>query len=432
MKWAAFLGAGSVGVYAEYGSVIFMIALVLAALWNGRPRRWATALAGGLVLLTLVPWIPQVIRGQDQVGVTKFDPMFATPSINGLRDLVVTLALGEHGGTGSTVGRWLEFAVMLGFGIAGLLVLRRSWDRQVPRARRTIQLLTATALLTLTGYALAAVVGIDVFTQRYLTILVPLVAGLGGAVLASIDRPRVLAVAALLLAGLGFAGVARRFGGQFQPDLAPRPAGRQRHAPALCADQHTARALLPSVVQARVRSALQHRPGTRSDMLATLFGHRRRPRARRHPSSGNGNANRDRTISPHPGTLTRSRRRTLAQLRSSPPIWRTEVDRVPRRPGLVSSSVVVVGLVVYACVSSLTTERRGHRSLVSRPSFSRPEPISLTAQRKRSRLNATCSEAARVADKWTLRRAEERHHRFNRTVSAPGTRVDQAEDAAAA
>ncbi len=220
-KWVTFFIAGSIAVYTEYGSAIFIAALVLASLWIGSPRRWATAIAGGLVLLTLVGWIPQIIRGQHQVGVTKFDPMSATPSLSGLRDVFATLALGENGGTGNPMGRWLVFAVLLGVCAGGYFILRRGWGDRDPRATRTIVLLAATALLTLVGYALAAVVGIDVFSQRYLTILVPLGAALGAAAVASVQNRWILPAATVCLVGLGLGNFARRLGGQWEPSLAP-------------------------------------------------------------------------------------------------------------------------------------------------------------------------------------------------------------------
>ncbi len=220
-KWAAFFVAGTVAVYTEYRSAIVIGAMVLAALWIGRPKRRLLVMTGSLSVLTLLAWVPQIIRGQDQVGVTKFDPHAATPSLTGLRDLFVTLPLGEHGGTSSSPGRWALFVVMIALcAIAGVL-LHRSWGTLTPRARDTIRLLTATAVLTLVGYALAALVGIDIFTQRYLTILVPFAAGLGAAAITSIPRRWVLPVAVGLLVALGLGNFARRLGGQWAPDLAP-------------------------------------------------------------------------------------------------------------------------------------------------------------------------------------------------------------------
>jgi len=41
--------------------------------------------------------VPEIVRGQNQVGLTKLGPQVATPSVTALRDMVATLALGEHG-----------------------------------------------------------------------------------------------------------------------------------------------------------------------------------------------------------------------------------------------------------------------------------------------------------------------------------------------
>lgn len=220
-RWAMFIAAGAVAVWTEYGSAIFIVALVLTALWLGRPRRQATMLAGAVILMTLVPWIPQIIHGQNQVGITKFNPQSATPSLIALRDLFVTLAFGENGGTTRPTGRWLLFAGMLLAVCAGAVVLRRGWEQREPRARLTIQLLAGTAVLTIVGYALVALVGIDVFTERYLTILVPLGAALGAAAPLALDKRTVTIAAAVLLIGLGLIEAARRYRGEWEPNLAP-------------------------------------------------------------------------------------------------------------------------------------------------------------------------------------------------------------------
>ena len=81
-------------------------------------------------------------------------------------------------------------------------------------------MLLATLLLTPIGYALVAIVGIDVFTQRYITILVPVAAALG-AIAVSLLGGRALALAAVVLVILGAGNFARRLGGQWQPDLTP-------------------------------------------------------------------------------------------------------------------------------------------------------------------------------------------------------------------
>ena len=136
--------AGAVAVYSEYGSVVFVIALALAALWVGRPRRGAVLAASGTVLLTLVPWIPQIVRGEQAVGHTKFNPLDATPSLTALRDLVGALAFGENGGTASAAGRWLILVVLIGLAAAGAALVRRGWAQRPRAARDTARLLAAT------------------------------------------------------------------------------------------------------------------------------------------------------------------------------------------------------------------------------------------------------------------------------------------------
>ena len=214
---------GVVAVWTEYGSVIAMIALVAGGTVDRCPP--APDHGGDRRLGGARRWPPGSRRS---FGAsiswgwrTKLNPVSATPSLTALRDVFVTLAFGENGGTSSSVGRWLALAVMLALCGFGYAVLRRGWHQRDPRFRRTVQLLAITAVLTLIGYALAAPVGVHVFTQRYLTFLVPLAAALAGAVLASISRRWVVPVVAVLLVGLGVGNFARRLGGQWEPALEP-------------------------------------------------------------------------------------------------------------------------------------------------------------------------------------------------------------------
>lgn len=153
--------------------------------------------------------------------MTKLAPMNAIPSVTALRDVAVTLAAGENGGTSSPAGRWLELVVIAGAGAAAALVLRGGWTTRAPASRRALQLLIGTATLTLAGSAVVAPMGIDVFSQRYLTVLVPLLAGPVAAALVASRRRWLPAAAAVALAGLGIVEVARRYGGEWQPSLTP-------------------------------------------------------------------------------------------------------------------------------------------------------------------------------------------------------------------
>lgn len=219
--WAVFVVAGVVALYTEYSSVIFLLALTVAALLTRRPDRRRMALAGGLTLLAIVPWIPQIIRGQDQVDITKLSPMFAAPSLTGLRNSILILILGESGGTTSSLGRWLEFGAILALIGAAVIVLRRGWNVRDARAKRAIVLLAVTAGLTLAGHAIAAVGGIDVFSQRYMTIMIPLGAALGAAALVATEKQAIIVAASVLLVALGVVSFVRRYGGEYEPDFTP-------------------------------------------------------------------------------------------------------------------------------------------------------------------------------------------------------------------
>ena len=207
-------------MYTEYASAIFWVALTLAGLWIGRPARRGLLIASGLSLASLLAWVPEIVRGQDQVGLTKLGAQVATPSVAALRDMVATLALGEHGGTSSALGRWAFVCLVLALAAGASWLIHRRRALIDPRGRDAIRLLLATLVLTPIGYALVAIVGIDVFTQRYITILVPVAAALGAVALSLLGGRAVIA-AAVVLALVGAGNFARRLGGQWQPDLTP-------------------------------------------------------------------------------------------------------------------------------------------------------------------------------------------------------------------
>ncbi len=219
--WFVFVVAATVAVYTEYDATIFLLALTLAAIWVARPSRRRLLVAFGVPVAALVPWIAQMVRSQRQVGVTKLNPIHGATSPDGLRDAVVRLVFGENGGTASSSGRWLEFGVIVAIAIAAAIVLR--WGRYLrcSNSRRAIIVIATTAALTLVGHAVAGAVGIQIFTERYMTILIPLVAALGAAAVFSVDWRPLLGVASIVLLGVGLVNVIRRWDGEYQPDLAP-------------------------------------------------------------------------------------------------------------------------------------------------------------------------------------------------------------------
>lgn len=111
--------------------------------------------------------------------------------------------------------------MLVAFAALGAVALRHRWQSDAGPERRALQFLAATAVLTVVGSALVAIVGVDVFTQRYLTVLVPIAAVIFAAALVLSKRRWVVPLAVVALVGLGLANTARRVGAEFQPDLTP-------------------------------------------------------------------------------------------------------------------------------------------------------------------------------------------------------------------
>lgn len=215
--WWLYLAAGTAAIYTEYDAAVFLVALVLAAwrLWSRRRRE--LLVLGVLPLVAVAPWIPRIVSAQHQINTTKLSPVFSGPSPSTLRETAVSLALGEFGGVRSVAAHWLELLVIIGALLAAALVLRRTTGA----ARRTCAVIGMAAALTLIGHAIAPAAGIEIFDQRYLTILVPLVAALGAAAVIRAERRTLVVLATVLLVGLGLANIARRWGRQWEPDYAP-------------------------------------------------------------------------------------------------------------------------------------------------------------------------------------------------------------------
>lgn len=209
-SWWLYVVGAAVAVYAEYDSVLFLVALAGALAWSGMAARRRALLLGLAPLALLVPWIPEIVRGADAVGETKVSPVYPGPSLGSLRDVVVRLTFGEHG-TAHAVGlRWMQFLVVTAVLVAAARMLES----------RTRRLLVGTALGTLALHALAQVVGPDVFAPRYLTELVPLGAAVVGIAVARVRLRAAVPVAAAALALLGLAIVVQRSGRETEPDVA--------------------------------------------------------------------------------------------------------------------------------------------------------------------------------------------------------------------
>jgi hypothetical protein len=219
--WAVYLVAGVIAVYTEYDSAVFLVALTAAALWLGAPERRRLAVLGPLPLLAIIPWIPQIVRGENAVGQTKLATPFAAPSPDTLRELTVSLTFGANGGTSSAAGQWLEFAVIVVLAGAVAVLLRRAIRARGEQWRYAILLIAGTAVLTLVGHAIAPAVGIQLFTARYLTILIPLAVVLAVAAVISAGRGWLVAAATLALVAAGAVDFGLRYHHQWEPNLRP-------------------------------------------------------------------------------------------------------------------------------------------------------------------------------------------------------------------
>ena len=184
--WAVYLLAAVIALYSEDDSAIFLVALTATALWLGAPNRRRMAILGILPLLTVIPWIPQLVRGEHAVGKTKLATPFAAPSPDTLREATVSLAFGANGGTSSVAGQWLEFAAIVTVAAGAVIVLRRVTAARDKPWRYAILLIAGTAVLTVIGHAIAPAAGVQLFTSRYMTILIPLAAALGAAAVVSL------------------------------------------------------------------------------------------------------------------------------------------------------------------------------------------------------------------------------------------------------
>jgi uncharacterized membrane protein len=219
--WGLYLAAGVIAVWSEYDAVIFLLALTAAALWVGAAEWRRTVALGVLPVLSLIPWIPQIVHAQHFVNKTKLSPPFSSPSFSGLKEATITLAFGENGGLHAAAARWVEFLVILGALAAVWFVLRRPSRRMPQRAERTVSFLAITVVLVLVGHALAGIINLEIFNQRYFTMLIPLIATLGAAAIVAVDLRWLTVGAAGLLLALGVVNVVKRWGHDFEPNLSP-------------------------------------------------------------------------------------------------------------------------------------------------------------------------------------------------------------------
>jgi uncharacterized membrane protein len=218
--WLLYVGGGALAMYSEYYSAIFLAGLVLAALVVKPSEAARTVPLGALPILSMAPWIHEIVRGQNTLNHTKSSPVFPGPSISTLRNVVVRLTLGEHGAGSSTGIHWVELVAILAVFAAAAVLLRRALatEREGPFTRAVL-VAAITAAVVLIGHAIAHLVGIDIFNERYLTGVIPLAAVLLSATVASRRSARLWAISAAAVALVGVGVFVQRLGREYQPGL---------------------------------------------------------------------------------------------------------------------------------------------------------------------------------------------------------------------
>jgi len=224
--WWLYVAGATVALHAEYDSVLALAPLLaLPALWRGQGVVRTVGL-GALPLLTLVPLIGEMLRGVDQIDVTKLTPPTPGLALGTIRDSFVSVFTGTNGLLGGAAVHSLQFLVVAGTLAVAAWLLARSprFGRLDDRDRQTaLWLFAVVPLAIFVLHVLASAVGPDVFDARYMTTLIPFAVALVAAGVQAVPWRWAMPAAALAAAGLAVAVVVQRSGPSVQPD--PRPAG---------------------------------------------------------------------------------------------------------------------------------------------------------------------------------------------------------------
>lgn len=224
--WWCYAIGGTVAMYSEYYSALYLIAIIVALVVLADPRRLSrrdAILFGVLPLVLFLPWIPELVRSLGDVSKTKLPLPQGGISLGLVRDALVPLFYGAHGAAASVAARSLQALALVG-------VLGWSCARVWRHAsRQAFWLLAAVMLMVLIGYLVVSVVHTDIFKSRYMTTVIPLaVAVVAGAVAGLRWRPAV-PLAAAALAALGVAILVTRASREYEPDT-PAAVAIAQHA----------------------------------------------------------------------------------------------------------------------------------------------------------------------------------------------------------
>lgn len=223
--WWLYLAGGTLALQSEYDALLFLAPLLaLPALW--RRRGWKeVVLLGALPLATLLPLAGEMLRGLDQLDVTKLTPPSAELSPASLRDSLVSLFTGTHGLLGSAAGRALQLAVVLGALALGATWLWRRFGRleRLADGQRDIAfwLLVVAPAAAVVLHAVASIPGPEIFDSRYLVGLIPFACALLACGIDALPWRWAMPAAAAGLMVLAVAVFVQRYDREFHPDFAP-------------------------------------------------------------------------------------------------------------------------------------------------------------------------------------------------------------------
>lgn len=223
--WWLYLGGATLALHSEYDALLFLAPLLcLPALW--RRRGWKeVVLLGALPLATLLPLAGELLRGLDQLDVTKLTPPSPDLSPASLRDSLVSLFTGAHGLAGSTALRALQLAAIAGaLALAATLLWRRSGRlAQLGDKQREVAvwLLVVAPAAAVVLHAVASIPGPEIFDSRYLVGLIPFACALLAAGVDALPWRWAVPAVAIGLLVLAVAVFAQRYDRELQPDLTP-------------------------------------------------------------------------------------------------------------------------------------------------------------------------------------------------------------------
>jgi hypothetical protein len=182
-------------------------------------------LLGALPLVTLLPLVGEMLRGLDQLDVTKLTPPSPELSPASLRDSLVSLFAGAHGLAGSAALRALQLAALVGaLALSATWLWRRSGRlARLGEGQRDIAfwLLVVAPAAAVLLHAIASVPGPEIFDSRYLVGLLPFACALLACGIDALPWRWATPVAVACLLALAVAVFVQRYDRELQPDLGP-------------------------------------------------------------------------------------------------------------------------------------------------------------------------------------------------------------------